>query len=223
MRRKFINLAQNALSPTGYTLATRMTLMNRPPRFNIADRMDYVRLSSLELCAYEINSRQLAGSVAELGVYQGDFAEKINLAFPDRKLYLFDTFEGFDDRDTVVDAANDFSDGKQDFSKTSVPAVLSKMKYPGQCIVKKGYFPESAAGVDDNFCFVSIDVDLYQPTVEGLTYFYSRLVAGGYIFVHDFNNDQYKGIRQAVVEFSANHQVAYFPLSDGGGSVIIAK
>jgi O-methyltransferase len=200
-----------------------MTLMNRAPRFNISDRMDYVRLSSLELCAYEIQERQIKGSVAELGVYQGDYSEKINLAFPDRKLYLFDTFEGFDKRDTAIDTSHKFSDGKQDFSTTSVDAVLSKMKYPSNCIVRKGYFPESAEGVDDTFCFVSLDVDLYQPTIEGLTYFYARLVPGGYIFVHDYNNDLYKGVKQAVREFSANHNVPFFPLPDGAGSAVICK
>ena len=38
-------------------------------------------------------------SVAEGGVFRGDFAKYINKVFPDSKLYLFDTFEGFDSRD----------------------------------------------------------------------------------------------------------------------------
>ncbi len=37
------------------------------------------------------------------------------------------------------------------------------------------------------FCFVSIDVDLAQPTAEGVTLFYERLVPGGVIIVHDYN------------------------------------
>ena len=39
------------------------------------------------------------GECAEAGVFEGDFAKWINQYFPDRKLYLFDTFEGFDMRD----------------------------------------------------------------------------------------------------------------------------
>ena len=31
--------------------------------------------------------------------------------FPDRKLFLFDTFEGFDERDIIIDKANSYSDG----------------------------------------------------------------------------------------------------------------
>lgn len=46
--------------------------------------------------AQVINSYHLNGCVAEAGVFQGNFAKVINANFPDRKLYLFDTFEGFD-------------------------------------------------------------------------------------------------------------------------------
>jgi hypothetical protein len=60
---------------------------------------DYVRYSSLELVAREIYENKISGNVAELGVYQGGFAQYINQIFPDRKLYLFDTFEGFNESD----------------------------------------------------------------------------------------------------------------------------
>lgn len=43
-----------------------------------------------------IYSNNISGCVAEVGVFQGEFASVINKNFPDRKLYLFDTFEGFD-------------------------------------------------------------------------------------------------------------------------------
>jgi O-methyltransferase len=52
-------------------------------------------MSSLELVAHEIYENNVIGEVAELGVYRGDFASIINALFPDRKLYLFDTFRGF--------------------------------------------------------------------------------------------------------------------------------
>src|SRR5580700_1001732 len=60
---------------------------------------DYIRLAALELISYEISKKKLVGNVAELGVYKGKFARYINQFFPDRSLYLLDTFEGFDNRD----------------------------------------------------------------------------------------------------------------------------
>jgi O-methyltransferase len=65
------------------------------------------------------------------------------VAFPDRKLYLFDTFEGFDERDVKIELKNNYSAGNQDFSNTSVELVLNKMKHKDNCIIKKGFFPET--------------------------------------------------------------------------------
>jgi O-methyltransferase len=145
------------------------------------------------------------------------------LAFPDKKLYLFDTFEGFDKKDIMIERRNNYSTGKQDFSNTSIDLVLKKMKYPENCIIKKGVFPETTKGLNENFIFVSIDADLYEPTYQGLCYFYPRLEHGGYIFVHDYNNIEYMGVKEAVNKFTKEYNVPYFPLSDRWGSVIIAK
>ena len=184
---------------------------------------DYIRASSLELIAHEIYDKNIAGSVAELGVYRGDFAKNINEAFPDRKLYLFDTFEGFDKRDVKIEVERNYSTGEQDFSETSVELVLSKMENRENCIIKKGFFPETAEKINDTFAFVSIDVDLYEPIYKGLHFFYDKLSNGGYIMLHDYNNKYYKGVKEALRKFSEEKKVPYFPLCDVWGSAIIMK
>ncbi|MEP6726991.1 MAG: TylF/MycF/NovP-related O-methyltransferase [Bacteroidota bacterium] len=184
---------------------------------------DYIRLSALELVSNEINVRGLAGNVAELGVYKGKFARYINKYFPERLLYLFDTFEGFDNRDVVKEKKDNLSSGDQDFSDTSVAAVLALMPFPAQCRAVKGFFPESATSIEDTFVFVSLDADLYEPIYNGLQFFYPRLVKGGYIFIHDFNNDLYKGSRKAVEQFCSEQSIGFVPLPDSGGSAIITK
>lgn len=184
---------------------------------------DYIRLATLELVCEEIKRKKLEGNVAELGVYKGKFARYINSYFPERQLYLFDTFEGFDDRDIDSEKQLGFSDGKQDFSNTSVEAVLKQMPHPENCRPVKGFFPESARDVDDAFVFVSLDADLYEPILAGLNFFYTKLVKGGYIFVHDFNNENYSGARRAVEQFCSEQGIGFIPIPDSGGSVIIAK
>ena len=184
---------------------------------------DYIRLSTLELISNEINSRNIKGSVAELGVYKGKFAKYINQYFPDRLLYLFDTFVGFDDRDISLEKKHNFSSGMQDFSDTSVEAVMKLMPFPEKCIPIKGFFPDSARGVNDNFVFVSLDADLYEPIYSGLQFFFPRLAHGGFIFVHDFNNELYKGSRKAVEQFCDEQSINFVPLPDVGGSAIITR
>lgn len=199
--------------------------LNYLQRKRVIDRnyMDYIRLSTLELTAHEINDNNLQGNVAELGVYKGKFARYINQYFPDRKLYLFDTFQGFSEPDIKAEISNTYSTGKQDFSNTSVENVLKIMPFPKQCIVKAGYFPDTAIGLEDEFVFVSIDADLYEPIYKGLQYFYPRLKKGGCIFVHDYNNDFYKGAKEAVKIFCAENNITFLPLPDTAGTAVLVK
>jgi O-methyltransferase len=184
---------------------------------------DYIRLATLELVSHEIDRKNLEGSVAELGVYKGKFAKYINQYFPQRSFYLFDTFEGFDNRDIISEKENKFSSGEQDFSDTSVESVLRLMPHAEKCLPIKGFFPESAKDINANFVFVSIDADLFKPIYNGLLFFYPKLVTGGYIFVHDFNNDNYKGARKAVEQFCSETNISFTPIPDSAGSVIISK
>lgn len=185
--------------------------------------MDYIRISSLELVAQEINEKNITGSVAELGVYKGKFARYINQFFPERKLYLFDTFKGFDEADIRSEVQQNYSLGNQDFTNTSVKNVLAIMPNPERCIVREGFFPATAEGLEEEFAFVSIDTDLFDPIYNGLVYFYPRLKQGGYIFVHDYNNDNYKGAKMAVRKFCSEYNVSYMPIPDSAGSAIITK
>jgi O-methyltransferase len=185
--------------------------------------LDYIRLATLELAAHEIGKRILTGNVAEVGVYKGKFAKYINQYFPSKKLYLFDTFEGFHEKDIQTEKKLGFNDANQDFSNTSVDLVLKNMPFPKQCVVKKGFFPETTAGIEDSFVFVSLDTDLYEPIYQGLLYFYPRMVKGGYIFVHDVNNDSYKGASKAVEKFSKEKDISFLAIPDSCGSVVFIK
>ncbi len=197
--------------------------LNRARRITVPPFTNYIRISTLDLIAQEIYDKGVAGSVAEVGVYKGMFAKYINQAFPDRTFYLFDTFEGFDAKDVKIETSQNYSTGKQDFSDTSAEGVLAKMPYRQKCVIKKGWFPESLGGLEDQYCFVSLDADLYKPIYDGLEHFYPRLNKGGYIFVHDYNNKEYEGAKAAVREFCGKNGIPYTPMTDSWGSAIIAK
>jgi O-methyltransferase len=102
------------------------------------------RIDFLEDLRELFNEKSMAGSLAEGGVFQGEFAYEINRIFPEKPLYLFDTFSGFDSRDIAVEEKNDFShyDGSY-LNLTSEEYVLKRLLHPEQAIIKKGYFPES--------------------------------------------------------------------------------
>jgi O-methyltransferase len=176
------------------------------------------RIIELRKCIGMLKERNVSGNMAEVGVYRGDFSKLFNRYFPEKKLYLFDTFQGFDSERNVV-AKSDL----ERFKDTSVETVLGKMVYPHNCIIRKGFFPDTAVGLNDDFCLVSLDTDLYEPIIAGLEYFYPRLVKGGYIFIHDFGSYHFGGVKKAVYDFCEKNDAAIFPIADRCLSAIISK
>lgn len=191
---------------------------NHPEGGYFDDSPDYARLMAFELVARELTDHALEGDVAELGVYRGKFARVINSTFPESTLYLFDTFEGFDQQQAAREGAD------QDFSSTSLETVMAQMPFPNKVVPRKGLFPATFEGLEQHaFKFVSIDPDLYEPIRDGLAAFFPRLVPGGFIFVHDYNNMHYPGAKRAVREFAEANGVAYACLPDVCGTAVIQK
>lgn len=166
---------------------------------------------------YAKELENIPGACAEVGVFQGDTAKIINKAFANRKLYLFDTFSGFDARDVESERQNGFSKAKTgDYHDTSVERVLQKMEFPDQCVIKKGYFPETAEGLEETFVFVRLDVDMYKPTKAGLEWFGERMAKGGFLISHDYYTESYGGVAQAIDEYVNEHPaLRRIPVGDG--------
>lgn len=196
--------------------------MNIPDERTIIER-DFVREQTLALLADEIKRKNINGSVAELGVFKGEFSKKINRLFPNKMLYMFDTFEGFAENDIKNDNTLNWGSKLEHFKETTVDEVLKIMPNKEKCIVKKGYFPNTFDLKNEIFSFVSIDVDLYDPIKAGLEIFYPRLSVGGYIMIHDYNNILYQGTRKAVQEYCDKNNISIVPIPDMAGSVIITK
>lgn len=165
------------------------------------------------------------GAIAELGVYKGDFALILNRLFPRRILYLFDTFSGFTEQDVETEAKQEFSLASTlDFSDTSVEAVLSRMPHKDTIKICSGHFPATAQGLDDKFALVSLDADLYEPTLAGLEWFLPRMVSGGVLILHDWDSTRFRGIKEAVEAYEKDHgRLALVPLGDFHGTAIIIK
>ena len=186
--------------------------------------LEFVRTATTELLAREVRDRQLAGAVAELGVFVGGYAAMLNQFFPDRALYLFDTFDGFDARDVAADVASGLPSEPYPVPPATADVVLARLPHRDRARIRAGWFPESARGLEDErFCFVHIDVGLQNPTASGLAWFHPRLVPGGYMLVADYNNAHAPGVRQAVREFTARTGNAYTVLPDFDGTAVFVK
>ena len=69
---------------------------------------------------------------------------------------------------------------------------------------------------------VSLDADLYAPIRAGLDFFLPRMEKGGMILLHDYNNQRFRGAKQAVEEYESIHgPLSLVPLCDLHGSAVI--
>lgn len=216
------------ISRNGFDLREENAPMISEEFNTIEYQLDYVRYRTFELVANEIIRNEIKGSVAEVGVYRGTFAKLINIKFKDKKIYLFDTFESFN----VSEFNQELKAGRVpqrllgQFKNTSVQEVIGNMDYPDKCVIKKGLFPDTADDLDqEEYAFVSIDVDLEKSILEALRYFYPRLNHGGFIFVHDYNNRFLEGVKNAVsiYEDEQGMRLLKVPLADEGGTLVIVK
>ncbi|MDR2594955.1 MAG: TylF/MycF family methyltransferase [Fibromonadaceae bacterium] len=197
-------------------------------RYHLNDqRVDFCRrLSEIFV------KKNVMGSIAEAGTYRGHFSAYLNRFFPDRKLFLFDTFEGFPDKDIAitVDLEN-----KQLIEKTDVYDYLLRCGNEEitclrcinreKVIIRKGYIPETFEGLDKEiFAFCNIDVDLYKPTLGALQFFLPRMAKNGVILVHDYYNQQFhNGIKKALSEVAEKFLFAELPIGDGYSIAIIPQ
>ncbi len=191
---------------------------------------DYIRLREIELLIGLIKENNIEGSLAEVGVFQGKISSLLNYLFPERKLYLFDTFSGFSNEQLHDSTAIKYSEKSffqyvNKFSDTSEQLVLEKMTNRNNCIICKGAFPNTAVNIDDRFCFVSIDVDFFKSTLDSLIYFYPKIVQGGYLFIHDYNDDELHGVKYAVQQYEKKikQKLHLVPLCDHSGTLVISK
>lgn len=186
---------------------------------------DMVRRDMIILLLRTLNERHIEGDLVELGVYKGLTARLMHHYMPDRVLHLFDTFKGFDLKDVQSELKKTGLYLKTShFSDTSVETVLKRIQPKNDNIrIHQGFFPETIPSDwnDKKFAFVHLDADLYDPTLEGLKFFYPRLAVGGCLLVHDYN--AWPGARRAVDEYFANRQQFLVPMPDTSGSVLIVK
>jgi len=143
----------------------------------------------------------LEGVYAECGVFKGGSAFLIahTIQGTGKQLELYDTFEGM-----PAEAKNDASRHRVgEFGNTSLDAVKAYLdKFEAT-----QFFPDRIPETFDTeqnkrYCFVHVDVDLYQSVHDCCHYFYPRLVPGGVIIFDDYGFLRYRdAAKRAVDEF----------------------
>ncbi len=183
---------------------------------------DKARFFNWWLQVERLKREKIEGDFAELGVYKGRSAKVLHHMDPSRIFHLFDTFNGFSREDLEGESGEAATYTPIHFADTDQESVIQYINGNQNIRIHKGYFPGTEEIVRDcRFALVNMDADLYNPTHAGLEFFYSRLVPGGVILIHDYNH-KWPGIMKAVDEFAKKipEVVAFVPDTDGTAMII---
>ncbi len=205
------------LHPEFRGLATRFVAHNR------TNRGDAARLTAFVLNIKQVLADGVAGDFAELGVWRGNTAAVLAhyAALTGRQTFLFDTFEGFSEKDiTGIDRQKGM-----EFQNTSLELTASVIGQRAGVQFLKGYFPDTITEEcrARRFAVVSLDCDLYAPMKSGLEFFYPRMEPGAIFLLHDYSSGFWEGAKRAIDEFCATTGEHLILIPDKSGSVFIRK
>ena len=121
---------------------------------------------------------------------------------------IFDSFQGLSAPMPEDEAAGDW-DGASNFRNSmkagnfAVPLEVVQGnlgEFPGVAYFP-GWIPQAFPADETRYRLVHVDVDLYQPTLDSIRYFFPRLLPHGLLVCDDY--DYWPGARRAVEEYCA--------------------
>ena len=171
-----------------------------------------------------VRTKDLSGNIVECGVASGG-----TLAFfysldrehgGNRQVWGFDTFEGFPRPATQDGTFLLNNPAKQDrYRKLTLEHAFETLKLAGlsdqdlkAVRLIKGLIPASFSEYSgEKVSFLNIDVDLYEPTLASLNFFWPLMEAGGVIIFDEYDSaddrQKWPGAKIAIDEFCLAHQV----------------
>ncbi len=170
---------------------------------------------------------------AEIGCWRGHSSYVISCLikkYSKKKInfHIFDSFEGLSEKSKFDENLSKFSDNQLLKIRTQFKSdeTFVKDKVLGDfnfINTYKGWIPEKFHILENKkFSLVHIDVDLYEPTLESLKFFYPKLIDGGIIICDDYNSKVFDGAKKACDEYFKDKTFS-FSFQPTTGSYFVIK
>jgi len=173
--------------------------------------------NSLIKVAETIKAKQIPGDVVECGVCNGGTAAIMGavLTETDRKMWLYDSFQGMPATDKVDGEDAKQWIGKCKASAATVREALAKVSFPqDRAHIHEGWFQDTfKEPLPAKIAILHIDADWYASVQICLETFYDRVSDGGYIVLDDFG--YWEGCREAFYDFCKKRDIK--PLLERAG------
>lgn len=193
---------------------------------------------ALYILYYLQQAMKVPGDICEFGVAQGATSRLMasEIMNTDRKLWLFDSFEGLPPpgpKDRLIDDIFNLGSMEAYAGRMASPEslVLDKLRDVGfpreRTRIMKGWVNESLKKPDlpRQVAFAYVDFDFYEPIKDALEFLNRCMPAGGRIVIDDYGYFS-EGAQLAVDEFRAAHGARYrfeMPLPFAGHFCMLSK
>jgi hypothetical protein len=183
------------LRRSGWLLRGPVRPCDEPLRTLLAKDTSDTRLDKLRVAALE--TYNVRGIVAEVGVFTGGVTRLFGLMLPHKRVIGFDTFAGLP---PVMRHTLDFHI-PGDFA-ANYGEVSEYLEDLPNVELRAGFFPDTGRNLsEERFSLVHIDTDLYETTRAALEFFWPRMDVEGQIVLDDYGWRDTKGVTQAVDGF----------------------
>lgn len=175
-------------------------------------------------CLRDLDARAIAGDVVECGVWRGGQIMLARIVSPQRKVWLYDTFDGMTEPGAADTKMNGEPAATRYFSKlrngmkmslATLPEVQHNLRSNGMlddslCRFIVGDVCKTlnnADNVPDQIALLRLDTDFYSSTKKELEILYPRLANGGVLLVDDYGH--WRGCRQACQRYFKAQNIRY--------------
>jgi len=191
------------------------------------------RFDTIDIIKDDIYTNNIDGDVVECGVWKGGMSIYLSYLFLDKKIWVCDSYEGFQPLSISQYAYNGNERHDENFDKNHPNAVPNNMSIKISLDEVKSNFKQFGL-VDDDIIFLKgwvkdtlnpktckidkisvlrIDVDSYSATLEVLVNLYDKVVSGGYII---FDDSALHECKDAIREFERIKNIKFnFMYPDG--------
>lgn len=190
-----------------------------------------LRFNSLLQLVEHVVKKGLDGEYAECGCWKGHSAYLICKTLArdgySKIFHIFDSFEGLSeklpvDKNILVEQTPDEIKAERLRYAATEERVRKTLSDFNFVKLYKGWIPERFDEVKDlSFAFVHLDVDLYQPVLDSLKFFFPRLLKGGVIVFDDYGYSDFPGFKKAIDEFLSYNDCELFYEVPIGGCFLI--
>jgi hypothetical protein len=155
----------------------------------------------------------IEGDTVECGVWMGASSYLMcrRIVGLRKTHHIFDSFEGLS-KPGSADGSH-WTEGGMACDESVVRRNLREFDF---VTYRKGWIPERLHEVsNERFCFIHLDVDLFQPTFDAVAFFYERTSPGGIIVCDDYGFITCPGAKAAMDEFFSDKPEKIVCLSTG--------